>query len=871
MPSPFVPPGTPPRYLPDRPAAVEHIRLEVSLDFGAKAIRGTATLTFRARKDGLTAINLNAVDMQIESVAVAGARLPTIDYDGQMLRLLLPQPLARGTAIDVAIKYAATPAKGLYFFGPDESNPQRPAQCWTQGQDEDARHYFPCIDAPVEKATTEVICTAPQGKTVLSNGDLLERTDVAKGQTRWHYKLAAPQASYLVTLVCGDFAEARDHAPMSKVDLHYLAPADRLEDAQRTLAKTPKMMDTFAKVIGIPYPHKRYSQVFVTDFIFGGMENTSATTLTDQALLDAEAALDHDMEFLVAHELAHQWWGDLVTCREWSEGWLNEGFATYFEYVWCEQEHGRDEADVQSLHQLDQYLADADGYQRPIVCRHYRAPIEIFDSHLYEKGGRVLHMLRHLVGDAAFFEAVRAYGGKYAGGPVETRDLLRTFEQVTGRSLDRFFDQWVYQAGHAELEVSWNWDDDRSVGQLRVTQTQAIGQTGEGNAERGLEFVVPITVEVNGAFIEERVTITERKHVVELKLAKKPTMVVFDAGATLLAHAKLELPIPMLARQLAAAPLAVDRVIAARALGQKPEPQSVKALAAALVTDPFWAVRAEAATQLGELAPRQDALQALLQGRTAPHPKVRRAVAAALGKFKHSQVAADALVAWIEKGDASVFALANAARSLGQTQDPRALQVIPTLLARKAFQDVVNARALEGLGASSLEDALAPLLSAYKPQASVQARRVALRAVAQLAEGTPSQRRVREHLERALLDRDFTVRTSAAMALGTLNDPKAVAALEAAARAELDGRAWRYMNAVLRQLREGTQTNETVTRLKGEVDRLRDQVHTLKERVDRIETPPTTPKPPAATPARPPRRPRPAARRSAKSAGKPRR
>jgi len=800
-------------------------------------------------------------------VSVDGTALKTNDYDGQTLRIALPKPIARGANFEVEVKYSATPSKGLYYFGPDETDPNRPTQCWTQGQDEDARHFFPCVDAPAEKATSEVICTAPQGKMLLSNGDLLERLDVAKQQTRWHYKLSAPQASYLVTLVCGDFSEVLARSKESKVDLHYWAEPLRIADAERTLVKTAKMMDVFCRVIGIPYPHKRYSQVFVTDFIFGGMENTSATTLTDQCLLDAEAALDCDMEFLVAHELAHQWWGDLVTCREWPEGWLNEGFATYFEYVWCEQEHGRDEADVHTLHQLDNYLADSHGYQRPIVCRHYHAPIEIFDSHLYEKGGRVLHMLRHLVGDAAFFESIRTYGKRFAGGSVETRDLVRTFEAVTGRSLDRFFDQWVYQPGHAELEVSWNWDDNRSVGQLKVNQTQAP----EGLSEHGLEFVVPIVFEVDGVIIEERVCVNERKHVVEMKLAKKPTMVVFDKGVTLLANVKLDLPIPMLCRQLEAGPGAVDRMVAARALGQKPEPTSVAALAKALHDDAFWAVRAEAAAQLGELAPRPDALAALLAARNLAHPKARRAVAAALGHFKHSTVAADALVAWIEKGDASVFAVANAARALGQTRDPRASHLIPALFGRKAFQDVVKARGLEGLGASNLESALEPLLAAYTPQASVQSRRTALRAVAQLAEGTPAQRRVREHIETGLSDRDFTVRTAAAMALATLNDAKAAPALESALRAELDGRARRFMSATLRQLREGSRSSEAVTRLTGEVEKLRDQVQTLKERMDRVEITPTTPKPPAAAPARPAKRPRPAARRSAKSAGKPRR
>ena len=318
-----------------------------------------------------------------------------------------------------------------------------------------------------------MICTAPRDLFVLSNGDLRERIDIGTDRARWHYALDFPHAGYLITLVCGTFSETTDRAPGTGVKVYYYVPPGREADARRSFGATPGMIDFFSERIGLPYPHQRYSQVVVNDFIFGGMENTTATTLTVEALLDERAALDHDVEGLVAHELAHQWWGNLLTCREWPEAWLNEGFATYFEYVWREHAHGRDEADAELLNDTQAYLGEAGKYQRPIVCRQYNEPIELFDSHLYDKGGRVLHMLRNTLGDDVFWRALNLYAQRHAHRSVETRDLARAVEEASGRNLDPFFDQWIGNPGHPELEGSWRWDDDLQVGRLRIEQKQS--------------------------------------------------------------------------------------------------------------------------------------------------------------------------------------------------------------------------------------------------------------------------------------------------------------------------------------------------------------------------------------------------------------
>jgi len=587
--------------------------------------------------------------------------------------------------------------------GPDASHPDRAPQCWTQGQDDDARYFWPCLDQPIEKFTTEVICTAPAGAFVLSNGDLRERTDLGgpegRAATRWHYALALPQPAYLLTLVVGPFVELRDRAEKTGVDVYAFTAPGREADARRSFARTGAMIDHFSEKIGLPYPHARYSQITVPEFIFGGMENTSATTLTDLTLLDERAALDHDVDGLVSHELAHQWWGDLLTCREWSEAWLNEGFATYFEYVWREHAKGRDEADLELLVDADGYLNEAGRYQRPVVCRQYDEPIHLFDAHLYEKGGRVLHMLRHELGDAAFWRAIALYARKHAHGSVETRDLARAIEEATGRNVDELLDRWIARAGHPELEGRWDWDEDRGIGTLRLAQKQPI--TPE---TAPFKFAAAVRFEVDGQEHDERVQLAEATHAFEFRLSARPTQVIFDPGDVVLKSIRLEKNAALWRRQLAAARLAIDRVAAARALGQLPDPASIAALAAALGGDDFWGVRGAAARALGQTR-RDDAREALVAALDDKHPRVRRAVAAALGEFLGDEAAARALAGRIRRGDPSYFVEGEAALALGRTRTAEALALLPALLDRPSYQDVIRSRAVEGLGRSGDERA----------------------------------------------------------------------------------------------------------------------------------------------------------------------
>ncbi len=469
---PFALAGTTARYAPDRSVDVRHTRLELRLDPTRRFIAGTATHTLVALDEGVTEVELHADELTILSVAAGNGRALSFTHAEGCVRIRLSAPLALGAEVSVTLAYEGAPRRGLYFVAPDAQRPDKPHQAWTQGQDEDSRYWFPCFDHPGEKASTEILARVPARYQALSNGALVGRTPHGDGTVTWHWRQALPHSAYLVTLVVGEFEEVRLESP--RVPLTVWVRPGQTGRVQAAFGRTAKMLEVFERRFGVAYPWEKYAQVVVEDFIFGGMENTSATTLVDVALFDERAGLDYDADDLIAHELAHQWWGDLLTCRDWPHAWLNEGFATWCETVFKEEHLGGDEAAYERHTQRSGYLEeDAADYRRAIVDRRYVEPIDLFDRHLYEKGSCVLHMLRKELGEEPFWRAIRTYAEANSGESVVTEDLIRAVERATGRNLEWFFDQWVFRGGHPELTCAWSFDSKRKDLALTLRQGQA--------------------------------------------------------------------------------------------------------------------------------------------------------------------------------------------------------------------------------------------------------------------------------------------------------------------------------------------------------------------------------------------------------------
>jgi aminopeptidase N len=821
-PRPFAFAGTRRVYERARPFLVRHLSLDIVLDVAKKAVSGSATLDVERVNPAATDLSLDAVAFEIESVEIGPGKWTkaAYTYDGNTITIPIPE---KRSSVSVRIRYRATPQRGLYFLEPDEHVKDRPRQVWSQCQDEDARFWFPCHDKPHLKMSFELAVHVPSGWFALSNGKLMARETKATAK-RWRYRwqMPDPLPSYLVTLVAGEFSEI-DATPKGGVPVTYLVPKGREEDGRRSFARTPEMIENFGKLFGVSYPWNKYAQIVVSDFIFGGMENTTATTMYEHVLLDERAAIDVTSDDLIAHELAHQWFGDYVTCRDWSHGWLNEGFATFAQHLDIEKKLGRDEYDYALKGDLGSYLGEANSrYRRPIVCQDYEAPIEVFDRHLYEKGGLVLHVLRTLLGDETFFRAVRVYLTRHARSIVETRDLLRALEDTSGRGLDQFFEQWVHRAGHPELEVKI--EHGERVLTLTVKQAQKIDKENPA-------FAFPLTIAITtprGKVIRHTNQIDKPTETIAIPCPERPGFVVVDPDFSTLAEIKVDAPLDMLRRQLGSAATARARWLAAAPLGKRADGPALDALGKALADEKeFWGTRAEAAAALGgtRLPEAFKRLTALAKTR---HPKVRRAVMSALGQFRTPE-AAKALVPFALE-DASYLVEAEAARALGSTRQSQiAFDTLVEILDRPSWADVIRAGALDGLAALRDERALPHVLSLTRYGVKSRGRRAAIMALAKLT----SERKYREALEDLLEDRDSIVRHDIVRALAEMGDAKSRGALSRRLDREPDGRVRRRIREAIQEL--AAHAKEQSQELRDEIEKLKTEQAELAAKVKKLE------------------------------------
>ena len=818
-------PGDRPQYTRDRVVDIEHVRLDVSFDLNGKKVLGTASITASPINEGLKSVTLDAAELEVKSVSLAPGTPLDYHLADDTLNILLPEPPGAGASFTTVIEYEATPRKGLYFTGPDEGYPSKPLQIWTQGEDEDSHYWFPCYDYPNDRFTSEMAIEVPASWFAISNGKLDSVADSADGRTKtYHWVQDKPHVTYLMTLCAGEFSRISQR-DVDGVPVEFYVQPGREEDGRRAFDNTPDMIKLFADLIGIPYPWAKYAQVAAQDFIFGGMENTSSTTQTDLTLHDERAHLDFSSDPLVSHELAHQWFGDLLTCRDWSHAWLNEGFATFFEAVWRENHLGADEYKYDIYSMAREYLReDSEHYRRPIVSNVYRNPMDIFDRHLYEKGGVVLHMLRGVLGEDLFWKAIRHYAAKHQDTNVTTADLQRAIEEATGRNLDWFFDQWVFKGGHPSFNVSYAWEAATSTAKITVKQTQQPDDLTS-------IYRVPLKVAFLSANGRQTypIDVTESEHTFHFELAERPEAVQFDPGYQALKILEFDRPADMLEYQVKNDKDVIGRIEAAQKLGKLGTPASVPALKEVVLKDGFWGVQAEAAQTLGAIK-SEEALDALVECAKVSHPKARRAVARALGQFKKEE-AADALIDLLDK-DESYYVAAFAASSLGKTRSTRAYDVLTKALERDSHADVIRSMAFEGLSELRDERAIPVALEWTRYGRPPRAREGAILVLAKLGEG---KKEVTEALVDLLDDPWLRVRVRAIGALEELKDVAAIPALEGMIMRELDGRAIRLAREAIIKIREGKSAPDDVKKLRESLDKVEEENRSLKDRLDRLE------------------------------------
>ena len=822
----------------DRPVDIRHLKLELDVDLSGKRISGTATLDLNTLRP-LSTIRLDAVNHEVTSVRgqQGDAKSAVLDFEntGEEILVHLPTRAAAGEAWRIEIDYSVSdPTTGLHFFGPSKASPKQPLTVWSHGEPISNRYWFPSQDHPVERQSSEMIATVPAGMECLSNGKLISREEIAGGEAgkqrvRFHWKQEKSHVSYLMTLVVGRFEVTREQWRGRPVT--YYVPPDQAVDTARTFGRTVEMLDFFSDTFGIEYPWEKYAQVVVEQFTGGGMENTSATTLYRGVMHDKRAMLDSTPDRLIAHELGHQWWGDLVTCRNWSHLWLNEGFATYSEVLWYEHKLGRDEADY-LLYSKSRSGRSGTALTRPIVDRHYPSPRSMFDSRVYPKAGWVLHMLRHRVGDDAFFRALKRYGTVYAYQVAETGELRRTFERLLGHSLERFFFDWTERPGHPVLLVSSSYDSASKQMRIELVQEQ------DSDA-----FQFPLTVSFSVPGRSEAVrldlVVSEKRQVVFVPVSSRPTLVRVDPEYTLLAELKEKKSRGWWVAQLKTAPRVPERLRAVSHFAPSRNAADRKLLIATLSGDAFYGVRVAAAKALGRVAD-DVSRPALLEALEQENPFVRAAAAGALKSFTDNDSVADVLATHWSDGDPSYKVEAEVLKSLARLRE-LPLKSLEEALARESHREVIRLAALGAMIRQKDARATDVLLKWSRADRPRRCRMAAITALGErvVRQKTPDAvtESVVKMLTGLLESSGPRIRGAALQALRRLGESAKAAESVVSSLAEHDPetRVKVAARAALKAMQTAKSSSAELDRLRGELDSLKKRNQDLADRLKKLE------------------------------------
>ena len=604
----------------------EHYLLELELLPTTRSIRGRTTLRARVIAPALDEVRLDLVDLTVDGVEDEEGRPLAFRTDAEGVVVTLGETLGQGDPLALAVAYHGVPNRGLWYApGPD------PDHCFTQGECEDARRWFPCIDHPSDRATSELVVTMPATWTSVAGGVRLSRElEAGRAVERWVHH--APHPAYLETLVAGELVTVEDEG---EVPIQYVGPVRTAPLLQPSLEATPGVLAFLGKLTGRAYPYAKYATCAVDGFPFGGMENTSATTITTAALCDHRGRVDGGPEGLVVHEAAHQWFGDLLTCADWDEIWLNEGFATYCTHLWFEATRGRDELLVRARGLMAAAAAAERRALRPMVHDVCVDPMDLFFSgHAYQGGAARLHHLRFVLGDEAFFRGVRSYVGAFENRAVHTEDLRACLEQASGLDLEQHFDQWLHAPGVPRFRVDWSWKDG--------TLTVALAQTQRAEGGVPGAFVTPAELEwrTNDGLRRERIVVDRRRMEVELPCGEEPLWVRFDPHRWIPCELEAEVDTETALRLAAEAPDPGGRLDGLALLGARVESMDegyrracLDLAARRLAADPVREVRSAAAALLGgaRTAGARDLLRA--SALELDDPAVRAACLDALRAF----------------------------------------------------------------------------------------------------------------------------------------------------------------------------------------------------------------------------------------------
>jgi aminopeptidase N len=575
-----------------------HTKLVADFNYAASQMNGEVWLQLRPHFYATNTLRLDAKAMEIRDVAIVQNNINKklkYEYDGLHLVVSLDKIYTAKENYTVYIKYIAKPneymskgseaitdAKGLYFINPLGADTTKPTQIWTQGETEGTSVWIPIIDKPNQKSTQEFHLTVPSQYVSLSNGLLVKQVDNKNGTRLDVWKMDQPHSPYLFFIGIGDYAVVKDRYYGKEVS--YYIEKEFEKEARKIYGQTPNMIAFFEKILGVPYPWAKYAQMSARDYVSGAMENTSATLHSDAVQQNARELVDgNNWESTIAHELFHQWFGDYVTAESWSNLTVNESFADYSQTLWAENSKGKDAGAYENFVGLKSYLSSPSDAEKNLVRFYYKEREDVFDLVSYQKGGRVLNMLRHYVGDEAFFTSLNKYltDNKFSNGSAVKLKLA--FEAVTGKDLNWFFNQWYFSNGHPYVRISQQYLADKKQVLVIVQQTQTQNKV----------FEIPIGVDVYNAEGKKHYEVWSKNRTDSFYFpsASSPKNVNVDNDKVLLWAKEEDKPLQQYIYQFANASNFMDRYEALNEVVQNMSKPAAEAVVKAALKDTFYILR----------------------------------------------------------------------------------------------------------------------------------------------------------------------------------------------------------------------------------------------------------------------------------------
>ena len=590
-----------------------HTKLDVRFDYKKRYLYGKEWVTIKPHIYPTDSLRLDAKGMDIKTLAVIknGKVVPLkYTYDSLFLVIKLDKVYKDTENYTIFIDYTAKPnelklaagaaitdAKGLYFINPDSTEKGKPVQIWTQGELESSSAWFPTIDHTNQKTTDEISMTVPSKYVTLSNGRLASQKKNADGTRTDTWKMELPHSPYLFMMAVGDFKIYKDKWRDKEVS-YYLEPK-YAPYAKDIFGFTPEVMEFYSSILGVDYPWNKYAQIVVRDYVSGAMENTSATLHGDYVQGTKRELADRYYDkgrSTIVHELFHQWFGDYVTAESWSNITVNESFADFSETLWAEHKYGQDTGDDHNHEAMVAYLRTPENAKKDLVRFHYHDSQDVFDAVSYQKGGRILNMLRNYLGAPAFFKGLNIYLKTNAFKNGEAQQLRLALEEASGKDLNWFFNQWYYSAGHPLLDIAYKWDEKSK------TQTVYLSQTQEGKA-----FILPMSVDIYSGGKKERqqIWMSDKSDTLTFKLAAKPDLINVDGDKILLSKKTDHKSLEEYLFQLQNAPLYMDRLEALEAAAAEQKDAIAHKILLTLLNDKYYGLRLAA---LNSIDPKNEAL-----------------------------------------------------------------------------------------------------------------------------------------------------------------------------------------------------------------------------------------------------------------------